>query len=237
MTEPLCACRPKVDMMRRAASAVGFIASLTQTLALIPATNAAATFPSLTAPTSVTAPKAIAPISSQPSLSSLPGTTLTGSPTDLAEKPGWKVIYFWGSVCPWVVACERACFVPLAREYAGRLTFYGIATNSYDLNMPRETLEQDIAAHHLPYSIILDPTHHIATTLCAISTPQTFVLDPHDRVVFVGMPADPTQHLFDIAATPKVPSRSYLSVALAEAMAGKPITPSPLRSAGCVVAW
>jgi hypothetical protein len=169
-------------------------------------------------------------------LGSAPLITLYGSPVAFFQARQWKVIYFWGSVCPWVVACERACFVPLAREYAGRVTFYGVATNAYDLNLPHYELAENVERRHLPYQVVLDLTHRIATTLGAISTPQTFILDPHNQVVFVGMPADPTQHLFDIAATPKVPPRTYLSVALAEAMAGTPITQSTLRSAGCVVA-
>jgi hypothetical protein len=128
-------------------------------------------------------------------------------------------------------------YVPPAREYSERVTFNAVATNAYDLNLPHGELMQNIESRHLPHQVVLDPTHRIGMTLGAISTPKTSILDPHNRVIFVGMPADPTQHLFDIAATPKVSPRTYLSVAPAEAMVGKPITPLPLRSAGCVVAW
>jgi hypothetical protein len=60
-------------------------------------------------------------------------------------------------------------------------------------------------------------------------------------VVFDGMPDDSRRYLFQDASLVKgrahpVP-QTYLSKALAEALAGQTITPSPIKHDGCIIAW
>jgi peroxiredoxin len=153
----------------------------------------------------------------------------------------WRVIYFWSSACPCVRACEQYSFVPLAEKYHGKIAFYAVATNGFDLALPRKQLNNDIAAHNLPFPVLLDKDHSIAKYFDAKITPQTFVIDPAGHVVFSGMPDDSRRFLFRAAALKpgkkgQVPE-SYLAKALAQAMAGKPVTETPLKEAGCSIAW
>jgi hypothetical protein len=174
-------------------------------------------------------------------LSAPVAVTLHGKPVDISQTAGWKVVYFWSSTCPCVKACERYSFIPLENAYAGRVTFYAIASDGYDLNLPRPTLTNLILSHHLPYTLLLDTNHCVAKYYKPEVTPETFLINPQGQVVFHGMPDDSRRYLFhEISATDKkshpVPE-TYLSKALAEAFAGKPITQPPIKDEGCIVAW
>jgi hypothetical protein len=76
----------------------------------------------------------------------------------------------------------------LANKYKGRASFFVIAMNGYDLQMPSGQLDALIEQYHLPYPMILDTNHTLAEHFNAKVTPQTFVLDPAGNVVFDGMP-------------------------------------------------
>jgi hypothetical protein len=153
----------------------------------------------------------------------------------------WRVIYFWIGVCPCVRASEQYSFIPLAEKYRGEVAFYAVATSGFDLALPRKQVNSDTAAHNLPFPVLLDKDHSIAKYFDAKITPQTFVLDPAGHIVFSGMPDDSRRFLFKTAAfnqgkKGQVPE-SYLAKALAQAMAGKAVTETPLKEAGCSIAW
>jgi hypothetical protein len=89
--------------------------------------------------------------------------------------------------------------------------------------------------------VILDTTHAIAERFNAKVTPQTVILDPAGNVVFDGMPDDTRRFLYDPPkAKPGKPAPvpdSFLAKALAQGLAGKAVTETPLREAGCSIAW
>lgn len=165
----------------------------------------------------------------------LPAVTLDGKRLDLAVQPGWRVIYFWSATCPCVRACERYTFVPLARKYKGMVSFYAVAADRFDLDMPRAQIQSSITAHHLPFPVLLDPQHKVAQSLGAVVTPQAFLLDPQGRVVFSGIPDDSRRYL-NRTGQPGV-TRSYLGQALCESLAGKPVTQPQIKDEGCMIAW
>ena len=151
---------------------------------------------------------------------------------DLAAQPGWKVIYFWASSCPCVKACERYSFRPLAAKYRGEVAFYAVASGRYDLSMARPKLTRSIRADRLPYPVFLDPGGTVAHALGAHVTPQTFLLDPQNRIVFSGMPDDSRRYLGDVR---RGVSRTYLEKALSQALSGRPVLPAQTENQGCVI--
>jgi peroxiredoxin len=176
----------------------------------------------------------VAPVLSRPALTAL---SAKGQPVNISAVPGWRVVYFWGASCPCVTACERYSLVPLANKYKGRVSFFAVASDGWDLTMTRPKFLAQFNAHHLPYPVLLDTQHTLARTLHAKVTPQTFVMDPQGRVVFHGMPDDSRRFLFTPGPHGQHVAHTYLSVALAEALASNPVTNSPLPEAGCIVAW
>jgi hypothetical protein len=184
-----------------------------------------------TAPWRQTEPAGFPP----PAVSGLTVTTLDGRKLDLAAQPGWKVIYFWGAECPCVTACEQYSLVPMAERYKGKVTFYGVVSGGYDLGLAKSELAGDIKSRHLPYPVVLDPNHATARALDARVTPQTFVLDPQNRIVFAGMPDDSRRYIK--LSKPGGVKHTYLSQALAQALAGKPVTTPTTEQEGCIIAW
>lgn len=165
----------------------------------------------------------------------LPVTTFSGKPLNLAAQPGWKVIYFWSTTCPCVRACESFTFVPLARKYQGKVSFFAVASNGYDLTLPRGQLVHKVQSRHLPFPLLLDDQHQAAKTLDARITPQTCLLDPHNRVVFSGIPDDSRR--YQARTGQWGVTKSYLSEAIAQALAGQPVTVSRVKDQGCIIAW
>jgi len=170
-----------------------------------------------------------------PSWSPLTAQTLSGGNVDLLKQPGWRVIYFWSAECPCVRACENFSLRPLASKYAGKVRFYAVVSGAYDLNKPLSELSQDIAAHKLSFPVLLDPKHTVAKTLNAEVTPECYLLDPQNRILYSGMPDDSKRFLLetgDYGIT-----KSFLAVAMTQALAGKKVTMPRTQNEGCSIAW
>ena len=170
-----------------------------------------------------------------PSGVALPATTLNSEPFDLAAQPGWKVIYFWSATCPCVRACESFTFVPLARRYQGKVAFYAVASNGYDLNLPPNQIAYQVTQRHLPFPVLLDPMHKVAVALNAKVTPQAFLLDPQNHIVFAGIPDDSRRYQADNGHWGV--SKTYLAQAIVQALAGQPVTVPRVKDEGCIIAW
>ena len=87
--------------------------------------------------------------------------------------------------------------------------------------------------HADPTAAILDPTGTIGREYSARTTPHMFVIDPSGKLIYAGAIDDhPTPDPEDIKA-----SKNYVSEALTEAMAGKPVATSSTRPYGCSVKY
>jgi len=152
-----------------------------------------------------------------------------GDPLDVAAQKGWKVVYFWSETCPCVQACEQLNFMPLSRQYRDRVSFFAIASNTANITMIGR--DRNVPALRLssvgnriwpPYPILVDLKHTVADALHASYTPETFLLDPENRVVFHGAPDDSTA--YEERTKKKGLSQNFLGDALAEALAGKTVS-------------
>lgn len=165
----------------------------------------------------------------------LPAVAFDGQQLNLMSQPGWKVVYFWSGACPCVTACERWTFLPLAKRYQGRVHFYAVVSGRFDLDLPRDQLRQKVAARHLPYPVLLDPHHEVAQALGATVTPEAFLLDPQNRVIFAGVPDDSRRYLSRTGRSGV--TQTYLSHAIAQALAGRPVTAPQVKDQGCIIPW
>lgn len=168
-------------------------------------------------------------------VTSLPVTTLDGKPLDLAAQPGWKVIYFWSATCPCVRACESFTFIPLSRKLKSNVTFFAVASDGYDLNQPHDWMAHKVAGRSLPFPVLLDDQHLVAKALGARVTPQAFLLDPQNRMVFAGLPDDSRRYQTQNGKWGV--SQTYLAQAIRQAQAGSPVTAPQISSEGCIIAW
>ncbi len=148
---------------------------------------------------------------------------------------GWRVVYFWSATCPCVRACESFTFAPLARRYHGRVAFYAVASNSYDLKLPYDQFAHQVREHTLPFPVLRDDNHLIAKALGARVTPQAFLLDPAGKVVFSGMPDDSRRYQNRTGKWGV--SETYLDRAITQSLTGQPVTVPRVKDEGCIIAW
>lgn len=164
-------------------------------------------------------------------LAALPTISMTGEKVDIAAQKGWRVVYFWSQDCPCVRDCERLSLVHLAEKYKDKVKFYAVESNAPDLAGNRQALEANIAIHHLPYPVLLDPNHAVADALQAASTPQTFLINPDNKIVFQGAPDD-SLDFKSRTGRPGI-TRAYLADALSQSLAGQPLQMPLVKSVGC----
>lgn len=164
-------------------------------------------------------------------VTSLPTVSATGEKMDIAAQKGWRVVYFWSADCPCVRDCERLSLVRLAEKYQGKVAFYAVESNAPDLAGNRQVLMANIAIHHLPYPVLLDPNHNVADALKAVSTPQTFLISPDNKIVFQGAPDDSLEFK-SRTGRPGI-TRAYLAEALSQSLAGLTVQMPLVKSVGC----
>jgi len=84
-----------------------------------------------------------------------------------------------------------------------------------------------------PTAALLDATGDLGHLYGAKTTPQMFIINPDGVLIYDGAIDDkPTTDEADIAT-----SRNYVSLALSEAMAGKPVSAPTSRPYGCSVKY
>ena len=84
-----------------------------------------------------------------------------------------------------------------------------------------------------PTAALLDPTGEIGHLYDAKTSPQMVVIDPQGIVIYSGAIDDkPTTDLQDVPG-----ASNYVSLALEEAMAGKPVQTPATRPYGCSVKY
>lgn len=82
-------------------------------------------------------------------------------------------------------------------------------------------------------AILLDPTGQVGKLYGAQTTPHMFVIDPKGVLIYQGAIDDiRTPNPDDVAK-----AKNYVSAALDEAMAGKPVTTASTKSYGCSVKY
>jgi peroxiredoxin len=84
-----------------------------------------------------------------------------------------------------------------------------------------------------PTAALLDPDGKVGRLYNAKTTPHMFVIDPQGKLIYAGAIDDrPTPDPSDVKG-----ARNYVSEALTEAMAGKPVANPYTRAYGCSVKY
>jgi peroxiredoxin len=87
--------------------------------------------------------------------------------------------------------------------------------------------------HAAPTAVLLDPQGKLGRLYNAKTTPDMFVIDPTGKLIYEGAIDDrPTPDPDDVKG-----AKNYVSDALTEAMAGKPVAAPYTRSYGCSVKY
>lgn len=174
---------------------------------------------------------------------SLPVTSENGETLDLAKEKGWKVLYFWSPYCPCVRTCQSLSLFPVYKTYQQQkapVSFYAVASNAGNLKVLKRPGVPNRVALNVPgglgqsppYPIVLDVQHKLADLLAAKTTPQTYVFDPENRLVFVGNPDDSEEIRVRTGRGDEM-TKNYLADVLRDALANKKISRPLTPALGC----
>jgi peroxiredoxin len=125
----------------------------------------------------------------------------------------------------------------LQKEWTGKgvvwLTVISSAPGAQGYVTPSEENDYVARMHASPTAVLIDPEARLARLYSAKTTPEMFVIDPAGKLIYAGAIDDrPTPDPADVRG-----ANNYVSDALNQAMAGKPVATPYTRSYGCSVKY
>src|SRR6185295_11881972 len=171
-----------------------------------------------------------------------PGFTITdtaGKAVQLADYKGKYVVLEWTNPeCPFVRKhYSSGNMQGLQKEWGGRnvvwLTINSTNATHSEFKTPREMSAWMEAQGAAPTATLLDSTSGTGRAYSAKTTPHMFVVDPGGTIIYAGAVDDKRSANPADAKT----ANNYVRAALAEAMAGKPVTVASTTPYGCSVKY
>jgi peroxiredoxin len=161
----------------------------------------------------------------------LTDTTGTEHAMPAAEAPPATVILETCNHCPYVIAWNPRLRA-VAEEYGPRgVRFLAVSSNDptrYPADSP-ERMAQFVRDQDWPIPYAFDESQDVARALGAERTPQVFVLDSEQRLVYRGAPdadhQDPSQ------------GAAWLRAALDAVLAGQEVERAETPARGCSIKW
>jgi peroxiredoxin len=167
------------------------------------------------------------------------GTSIVAQDISLAQYQGKYVVLQWHNKdCPYVRAhYDSGNMQKLQKEWTGKgiiwLTIISSAARKQG-HVDAKGAEADVLdTGAAPTATILDPAGTIGRAYRAQTTPHMFVIDPQGTLIYDGA-------IDNRATTSKANvggSINYVSLALTEAMVGKPLSHPTSRPYGCTVKY
>ncbi|PPE73882.1 thioredoxin family protein [Solimonas fluminis] len=165
-------------------------------------------------------------------------TDSNGKTVQLSDYRGKFVVLEWSNAeCPFVKKHYSGNMQSLQKEETAKgvawLTVISSAPgkqgNVDGAQANRLTKERGAA----PTAVLLDPSGKIGHAYDAKTTPHLFVVDPKGTLVYMGgIDSIASADAEDIPA-----AKPYVKLALAEAMAGKPVTEAVTKPYGCSIKY
>lgn len=160
---------------------------------------------------------------------SLPGAD--GSDHAYAGGENATVVIFTCNHCPYALAWEDR-LLATGRDYAERgVRFLAINPNDAELK-PKDSFEamkERVAESPWPFPYLRDESQQVAAAYGALTTPDLFVFDADDRLVYRGAP--------DADYENEGENASWLRDALDAVLAGKTPAQQETEPVGCSVKW
>ena len=156
----------------------------------------------------------------------------TGAATSLAAEAGGEglAVIFWSNTCPWVAKYEDRVLA-LAEEYVPA----GIGIVLVNSNDPADNADEGFdairqhatdAGYAIPY--LVDEGSRLAQAFGATRTPQVFLFDTTDRLVYEGTVDDSPSDAAQV-------EEEYFSDAMDQLIAGATIAVQKTKAFGCTI--
>jgi peroxiredoxin len=162
-----------------------------------------------------------------------------GKPVSLADYKGRHVVLEWVNPgCPYVQKHYNSGNMPATQKLAVSkgVTWLSISSTSRDASDYKSAAELAAwikAKDGAPTATLTDTDGRIGRAYGARTTPPMSVIFPQGKLVYAGaIDSKPTANPADIAS-----ATNYVSQAIAEATAGKPVTQPVTRAYGCAIKY
>jgi AhpC/TSA family len=157
----------------------------------------------------------------------------------LSDYKGKYVVLEWHNQgCPYTKKhYESGNMQRLQKEWTGKgviwLTVISSAPGTQGFVTPSQENDYLKQIGAAPTAVLMDPGGSLGHLYGAKTTPHMYIIDPSGTLIYNGAIDDhPTSDPGDIKN-----SKNYVTSALTEAMAGKPVTESATRPYGCSVKY
>jgi peroxiredoxin len=167
------------------------------------------------------------------------GTDSHGKTHKLSDYKGkWVVLEWTNSGCPFTVKhYASGNMQKLQKEWTAKgVTWLTVLSSAPGKQGYKTAAEENSYVREQgasPTAVLLDPEGVIGHQYGAKTTPHMFVIDPQGKIVYAGAIDDkPSTDQEDIAG-----SKNYVSAALTEGLAQKPVTLSNTTPYGCSVKY
>lgn len=178
------------------------------------------------------------PVISQPA-PLFSAASASGGTVSLADLRGKTVVLEWTNhECPFVVKHYQSGNIPdLQKDAVARdIVWLQVISSAPGKQgyIDGETARKINAERGAtPTNTVFDPDGNIGKLYAATNTPQFFIINPEGVLVYKGgIDNIPSADIEDIAK-----AENYVSAALAELAAGKPVTQSSTKPYGCTVKY
>src|SRR5215469_10978522 len=166
-------------------------------------------------------------------------TDSNGKPHHLADYKGKYVVLEWHNQgCPYTRKhYESGNMQRLQKEWTGKgvmwFTVISSAPGTQGYVTASEENDYVKRMHAVPTAVLLDSDGTVGHLYAAKTTPHMYIIDPKGTLIYNGAIDDhATTDPADIQS-----SKNYVSLALGEALAGKPVTDPTTRPYGCSVKY
>jgi alkyl hydroperoxide reductase subunit AhpC len=166
-------------------------------------------------------------------------TDTNGQTHKLSDYAGKFVVLEWHNRgCPYTQKHYNSGNMEnLQREWTGRGVIWLTVISSAPGKQGFVTASDENAyvkqVNAAPTAVLLDPTGTVGHLYDAKTTPHMFIINPQGTLIYNGAIDDrPTADRSDING-----AKNYVSAALGEALAGKPVTTPTTRPYGCSVKY
>lgn len=142
------------------------------------------------------------------------------------------VVFFTCNHCPYVVGSDENTRATVEKFAAKGVAFIGINSNS-EVTHPTDDLDHMVARmdeHDFPWVYARDKSQEVALAYGGLRTPHFYVFDKDRKLVYTGRGVDNPRE-GDQARV------NDLDNALAEVVAGKPVSTPLTNPLGCNVKW
>jgi AhpC/TSA family len=157
----------------------------------------------------------------------------------LSDYKGKYVVLEWHNQgCPYTKKhYESGNMQRLQKEWTGKgviwLTVISSAPGTQGFVTPSQENDYLKQMGAAPSAVLMDPGGSLGHLYGAKTTPHMYIIDPSGTLIYNGAIDDhPTSDAGDIKN-----SKNYVTSALTEALAGKPVTDSATRPYGCSVKY